>query len=217
MADSKDKIFVYGASGHAKVVVDIIERQGLYDVAFLVDDNTALQGKEIYGYSVIGGKTELLNHCKTSPLSKGIVAIGDNSIRMRIATWLKSECFALISAIHPGAWLARGVRVGEGTAIMAGAVINSDATIGDSCIVNTKASIDHDCAISDGVHIAPGVTLCGGVSIGSGSFVGAGAVVIPNLAIGRNALVGAGATVVKDVSDGVLVTGTPAKTVSKLP
>ena len=203
----KDKIFVFGASGHAKVVIDIIEQQGMYDICFLVDDDLSLKGQQVYGYPVLGGKDDLL----ASDIRKGIVAIGSNRARSKVAAWLRENDFAFVSAIHPSAQLARGVAVGSGTVIMAGAVINSDTAIGYDVIVNTRASIDHDCTIGDGTHIAPGSNLCGTVTVGEGSFVCAGATIIPNLTIGSHVTVGAGSTVIRDVPDGVTVIGSPAK------
>ncbi|MDO3377824.1 acetyltransferase [Geoalkalibacter halelectricus] len=205
----KQKIFVFGASGHAKVVIDIIERQDLYDIAFLVDDDLSLKGHQIYGYPVIGGKDDLLG----SDVRMGIVAIGSNRARRSVAGWLRENGFELISAVHPSAQLARGVSVESGTVVMAGAVINSDSTIGREVIINTQASIDHDCAIGEGVHIAPGSTLCGTVTVGEGTFICAGATIIPNLTIGHHVTVGAGSTVIRDVPDGVTVVGSPAKAV----
>lgn len=203
----KDKIFVFGASGHAKVVIDIIEHQGLYEIAFLVDDDPALKGQHVYGYPVVGGKEDLL----VSGIHHGIVAIGSNRARQAVAGWLRDHAFDLIRAVHPSAQLARGVIIGSGSVVMAGAIINADTTIGQDVIVNTRASIDHDCTIGDGVHIAPGTTLCGTVTVGDGSFVCAGATIIPNLAIGCNVLVGAGSTVIRPIADGVTVVGSPAK------
>jgi sugar O-acyltransferase (sialic acid O-acetyltransferase NeuD family) len=203
------KIFVFGASGHAKVVIDIIERQGLYSIVFLVDDDHALKGKEFYGYHVIGGKKELLE--ARDQVCGGIVAIGSNRARITVAQWLIDNRFDRISAIHPFAQLGRGATVDAGTVIMAGAVINSDSRIGRNVIVNTRASIDHDCTVGDGVHIAPGATLCGTVNIGHGTFVCAGATIIPNLTIGHDVIVGAGSTVIRDVPDHALVAGTPAR------
>lgn len=164
----KEKIFVFGASGHAKVVIDIIERQELYDIAFLVDDDPALSDTFFYGYRVIGGKQELL--AVDDLVCTGIVAIGSNRARSAVATWLTENEFDLVSAVHPAAQLGRGVTIGCGTVIMAGAVVNSDTSIGNNVIINTRASVDHDCSVGDGVHIAPGVTLCGTVSVGDGSF-----------------------------------------------
>ncbi|MFA7061910.1 MAG: acetyltransferase [Pedobacter sp.] len=209
----KEKIFVYGASGHAKVVIDIIEKQGLYDIAFLVDDDPVLKDTGFYGYRVIGGKQELLD--TRNQISGGIVAIGSNRARIAVAQWLSENGYDLISAVHPSTQLARGTTIGSGTVVMAGAVVNSDTSIGNNVIINTKASIDHDCIIGDGVHLAPGVTLCGTVNIGSGTFICAGATIIPNLTISGNVIVGAGSTVIRDVPDNVTVVGSPAKIVKR--
>jgi sugar O-acyltransferase (sialic acid O-acetyltransferase NeuD family) len=211
----REKIFVFGASGHAKVVIDIIERQGEYAVAFLIDDDLSLKGKEIYGYPVRGGKDDLQRLRETEGVSAGIVAIGSNGARARVARWLTENGFRLVSAVHPSAQLARGVTIGAGTVVMAGAVINSDCAIGDNVIVNTRASVDHDCTIGNGVHLAPGVTLCGTVRVGEGTFVCAGATVIPNLTVGCNVTIGAGATVIRDAPEGVTLVGSPARIVRK--
>ena len=206
---NKEKIFVFGASGHAKVVIDTIERQGLYDIDFLVDDNPGLKNTDFYSYRVIGGKQELL----ASGLRTGIVAIGNNRARCCVAAWLNTNGFKRAIAIHPSAQLARGVTVGKGTVVMAGVVINSDVSIGCEVILNSRSSIDHDCTIGDGSHIAPGSTLCGTVNIGPGTFVCAGATIIPNLTVGSNVVVGAGSSVIRDVPDNVTVVGSPAKIV----
>lgn len=207
----KEQIFVFGASGHAKVVIDIIEKQGLYEIAFLVDDDPVLKDTDFYGYHVIGGKQELLD--TRDQISGGIVAIGSNRARIAVAQWLSENGYDLVSVVHPSAQLARGTIIGSGTVVMAGAVINSDTSIGNNVIINTKASIDHDCIIGDGVHIAPGVILCGTINIGAGTFVCAGATIIPNLTIGSSVIVGAGSTVIRDVPDNVTVVGSPAKLV----
>lgn len=209
----RDLIFVFGASGHAKVVIDIIEMQGLYTIAYLVDDNPKLKGTELYGYKVIGGMADLVSN--REQVSGGIVAIGSNSAREKIAACLNDDGFRLVTAVHPSAQLARGVMVGLGTVVMAGAIVNSDTIIDRNVIINTRAGIDHDCTIAAGVHIAPGVTLCGTVNVGAGTFIGAGATVIPSLCVGKNVIVGAGSTVVKDVPDSVTVIGSPAKVVKQ--
>lgn len=202
-----EKIFVFGASGHSKVVIDIIEKQGLYEIAFLVDDDLSLKGSRVFGYHVIGGKNELAGR----GVDRGVVAIGSNSARRSVAAWLTQNGYRLITVQHPSAQVARGVTLGKNCVVMAGAVVNSDAKIGNDVIINTKASIDHDCLIGDGVHIAPGSTLCGTVEVGAGTFICAGATVAPNLKIGSDVVVGAGATVISDVPDSVLVVGTPAR------
>lgn len=208
----RNGILVFGASGHAKVVIDIVEKGGLSSVSLVADDNPALKGTMLYGYEVMGGKEELL--VRRDLLSKNgcVVAIGSNRIRAKIAAWLQANGGRLCDALfHPSAQVARGVSIGEGSVVMAGTAINSDTRIGKNVIVNTGSIIDHDCVIGDAVHVAPGATLCGGIAIGDSTLIGAGAVLHPNLRIGREVIIGAGATVLSDVPDGWTVVGTPAK------
>lgn len=204
-------VFVFGASGHAKVVIDILELTKGTRVAFVVDDATRTHGGTICGYPVIGGRDALL--ARRRKVKSGIIAIGDNAARARIAAWLAEQGFRAARAVHPAATIARDVEIGDGTAVMAGVVINRETRIGSHVIVNTGASVDHDCAIGDCAHIAPGCHLCGGVRIGAGAFLGAGTTVIPGVTIGAQAVVGAGSAVLQDIPDGARVAGSPCRPV----
>ncbi|OUR64411.1 serine acetyltransferase [Methylophaga sp. 42_25_T18] len=204
-------IIVLGASGHAKVVIDLIEKQGQFLIAGLIDDNPALSGQDICNYKVLGNTEEL----KFQNVKQCVVAIGDNRVRNDVEHWLTMNGFSLAKAIiHPSVQLAQGVSIGDGSVAMAGSVVNSDTVIANNTIINTGATIDHDCTIGNAVHIAPGSTICGGVSVGDLTLIGAGAVICPNVKIGKNVIVGAGATVLQNVADNVSVVGTPAKVIS---
>ncbi len=204
-------VFVFGASGHAKVVIDILERTKGMKVAFVVDDTTQARGARFCGYPVIGRAALLAGRRKAGT---GIIAIGDNSVRARIAAWLMEQGFRATSAMHPASIVARRVEIGEGTAVMAGVVLNSETRVGSHVIINTGATVDHDCTIGDFVHIAPGCHLCGGVTVGAGALLGVGTAVIPGVHIGANVVVGAGSTVVQDVPDGARVAGSPCRPIA---
>lgn len=207
------EVIVFGASGHAKVIIDIIEQTKDCAVRALFDDNVNLHGSIFYGYQVEGGQP-LLQANAIWHSHRFVVAIGNNAIRSKVAASIMANGGRLSAAlVHPYTQMARGVKVGSGSVVMAGVVINSDARIGNNVIVNTGATIDHDCVIGDAVHIAPGATLCGGIDVGNNSFIGAGAVLSPNLHIGKNVTIGAGATVLSNVEDGMTVVGTPAKSI----
>lgn len=202
-----DTLIVFGAGGHAKVVIDAAEKQGFRQIR-IVDDAERYWGTTIMGYPVFGGRDVLLQGGERPP---AIVAVGDNRIRCAIAAWLESQGFPLATVIHPSAQLGRGVAVGRGSVLVAGVVVNSDAMIGANVIVNTAATVDHDCVVGDGVHLAPGVHLCGEAQVGSGSLLGVGAVAIPCVKVGRDCVIGAGAVVLNDIPDGVRVAGVPAR------
>jgi sugar O-acyltransferase (sialic acid O-acetyltransferase NeuD family) len=211
MSDDMEEIFVFGASGHAKVVIDIIEREGRFRIVAVADDDPVLDGKALFGYPIIGGKSALL----AAGIRRGIVAIGSNRARAAVATWLEDHGFDLVTAIHPAALIGREVSIGCGTIVMAGAIINPATHIGRNVIVNTRASIDHDCIVGDNVHIAPGTTLCGTVTVGSGCLICAGATIIPNLTIGADSIVGAGSTVIRNLPDRITAVGSPARIISQ--
>ena len=193
-------MYLYGASGHGKVIKDIVEARGDSVEAF-VDDNLKL--------SSYCGKPVLHNADGLTPV---IASIGINKTRKSIVEKLNCQ-FA--TAVHPSAMVCPSAKIGEGTVVMAGAVINADVIIGKHCIINTGASIDHECVIGDYCHIAPHATLCGQVHVGEGTLIGVGASVIPCVEIGNWCTVGAGAAVVTNVPDNKTVVGVPAKALSK--
>lgn len=192
-------MYLYGASGHAKVILDIL-RANEVKVTALIDDNRELSS--LSGFPVL--------HNKRTDISPLIISIGNNEIRKKIATTLVAE-YAV--AIHPSAIISDSVTIGCGSVVMQGAIIQIDSKIGEHTIINSGASIDHDCKIGSFTHIAPHSTLCGDVTVGEGAWIGAGATVIQGIKIGKWATVGAGAVVIKDVPDYAVVAGVPAKVI----
>lgn len=206
-----EKILIFGAGGHAKVVIDAIEKQRAPAEIWVFDDNPATWGGKLLGYPVIGNLESLLQDGTKYPVDYSIVAIGNNALRLKIAAILVEHGMPLGAVIHPSAVVSRGAEIGVGTVLFANSVVNSDSCIGDNVIVNTGATIDHDCIISNGVHVAPGVNVCGGVSVGQHTFIGAGSVIIPGVKVGNNVTIGAGSTVLNDIKDNAKVAGTPAR------
>jgi UDP-perosamine 4-acetyltransferase len=199
-------ILIYGAGGHAKVVLDAAQTIGL-QISLLLDD--APQSDEIAGvrvHNASGFDFGLLN-----PFSF-IVGIGANVARSVIYNRLQ-KLGRPINVVHPFCWTSPRARIGNGVAILAGVVINIGASIDDNVIVNTGASIDHDCSIASHSHICPGVRLAGAVTVGERTMVGTGAIVIPGVSIGANCIIGAGSTVVHDIPDNSVALGSPARVV----
>ena len=196
-------MILYGASGHAKVIIDILKKKGVKVSAILDDDInvSALNGYKVTHVSKFSNTREDF-----------IISIGDNKTRKYI---VDKSSIDFGQAIHPKTVIDNSANIDIGSVIMAGVVINADTKIGKHCIINTSATVDHDCVLEDFVHISPNATLCGGIKIGLGTQVGAGAVIIPNLKIGKWCSIGAGAVVISDVPDGATVVGNPARLIKK--
>ena len=213
MPDREKRLVIWGASGHAMVVADIIRLRGEFDLIGYIDDlNPAGHNREFAGAPVLGGR-EQLDGLAGAGVRNLICAVGDCRARLELAALAQSKGFSLATAIHPRAVVAGGVTVGQGTVIAAGAVVNPGSALGENVIINTSASVDHECHLSDGVHLSPGVRLGGGVSVGRGTWVGIGAVVKEKVKIGARAVVGAGAVVLSDIPDAVVAYGVPARVV----
>lgn len=207
----KEKLVIWGASGHASVIVDIIRLQDCYEIVGVLDSVCKERhGSFFCGVPILGGE-ELLSRLREQGVNHAVVGIGNCQARLKLSDVLRTEGFALVTAIHPAAIIASTVEISPGTVVVAGAVINPGTVLGESVIINTSASVDHDCLIDDGVHICPGVHLAGNVSVGRGAWVGIGATVIEKVHIGSHALIGAGAVVLRDVPANSIVYGVPAR------
>ncbi|WP_195268679.1 acetyltransferase [Eubacterium sp. 1001713B170207_170306_E7] len=197
------KVMIIGASGHGKVIADIVHQSGDKVLGFLDDDPAK---KEIHQIPVLG-KIEDTQKYKDDYYF--IIGIGNNKIRKEIAE--SNPALNYYTAIHPTAVIGEGVRIGNGTAVMAGVVINADAEIKKHCIINTSAVIEHECVIGDYTHVSPQACLCGNVHMGEACHVGAGANVIQGKIIVEKVVVSVGSVVVKDLTEAGTYVGIPAK------
>lgn len=187
-------MYLYGAGGHAKVIIDILTENNI-SVRAIIDDNIDLN--QLNGIPVI--------HTISDKNLPHLVSIGNNSNRRKIV--LRNPDVDFCRAIAKSALVSPYAEIGTGSAVMQGAIVQSGSVIGKHTIINTRASVDHDCIIEDFAHIAPGSILCGAVFVGEGTLIGAGAIILPGVKIGRWSVIGAGSVVTKDIPAGVVVYG----------
>ena len=197
-------VVIIGASGHGKVIADIIVNSGDRVLGFL-DDANDIQGNKIIGFPVLGKIADYDNYrdCEF------VIAIGNPYIREKISNELPVKWY---TAIHPTAVISSlDVEIGEGTVIMANAVVNPSARIGKHCIINTGAIVEHDNILEDYVHLSPNVTLAGIVKVGKSTHIGASACTKQVINIASDCVIGAGSVIVKDITDSGTYVGVPVK------
>tara|TARA_B110000858_G_scaffold126305_1_gene143865 strand:- start:11460 stop:12071 length:612 start_codon:yes stop_codon:yes gene_type:complete len=200
----KKTIAIFGASGHSKVIIDIINLLDDYTIVGFYDDSK----EGIFEKFPILGKID--SNIKLV-YDAYVIGIGDNNIRKKIHNIFSD--FPWVTLVHPSSIVCDNARIDNGTVICAGVIVQTHVTIGKHCIVNTGSSIDHDCSIGNFCSISPGAVICGGVKIEELSFIGANATIIQCLTIGSNCIIGAGSVIIRDTNDHCKIVGNPGKVI----
>ncbi len=202
-------LIIIGASGHARVALDVALAAGGRVVGFV--DRAFDPGKLVDGVPVLAREPEDCRELRGTD-TDWFVAIGDNRMREELFARMRA-CTGREPAnvVHPSAVLSPRIDLGRGVFVGPGAIVNTGARLADGTILNTAASLDHDDVLEAFAQVSPGCHLAGNVTVGQRGFLGTGSSVIPGISIGADAVIGAGAVVVHDVPAGVLALGVPAR------
>jgi sugar O-acyltransferase (sialic acid O-acetyltransferase NeuD family) len=185
-----NEIILVGGGGHCKACIDIIELEGTYSIAGIVDIKENLDQK-VLGYKIIATDDELSSLVKKYRYF--LVTLGQiKSAQRRIQLFENIKSFnALLPVIvSPHAYVSRHASIGEGTIIMHAAVVNAQAVVGRNCIINSKALIEHDAIIHDHCHVSTGSIVNGGAVIEEGSFIGSNSVIREGVKVERQSVIG---------------------------
>ncbi len=196
------QILLYGAGGHAKAVLEMIQAIGAFGVAGIVDDNPALTGTSVLGVPVLGTRAALPGLLERGVLlaANGVGGIINIEIRVKLFELLADYGFAFPILRHPRATVEPSARLEDGVQVFANAYVGSAAVLHERCMVNSGAIVSHDCEIGRYAHLAPGCLLAGHVQVGERALVGMGVTTIIGLKIGEGARVGNGAVLLADVA-----------------
>ena len=191
-----NKIVLIGGGGHCKSVIDVIEQEGLFEIAGIVDKSELL-GSAFLGYPIIGNDDDLATLAKRYKYA--LITVGQiksSLLRVRLFNLATKAGFTLASIVSPNAYVSKYASIGNGVVIMHHAIVNAKASVGNNCIINSKALIEHDCQIFEHCHISTNATINGGVTVESGSFVGSGVITKELITIGKNNFIKAGSLVI---------------------
>lgn len=191
----KPQILLIGGGGHCKSVIDVIEREGVYKIAGIIDQQD-LVGQKVLGYEIIGCDNDLERFFQKYKYA--IVTLGQiktPSLRIKLFNQLKTIGFETPSLISPRAYVSKHAVIGDGTVVMHDTLINASVIIGENCIINTKALIEHDSIIGNHCHISTGAILNGGTVVAQGTFFGSNAISRECTMIAERSFIKAGSVV----------------------
>lgn len=189
-------------------MVELCRRSGL-KVAGAID--ASRQVADGLGVPYLGVDEEVLSN-PGRLLETPLVVVPDApALRCRIVERYRAAGFRFGSVISPDADLSPSCEIGEGAVVQSHVVVTAQARIGAFAKLNIGARVFHECRVGEYVTIAPGATLLGRVHVLDQAYVGASSTILPGRSIGRGSMVGAGAVVTRDVADGLVVVGVPAR------
>jgi sugar O-acyltransferase (sialic acid O-acetyltransferase NeuD family) len=202
-------LLIIGAGGHATEIIDELYNGSSESHFFFFDDQSE-NNIFLKHFTVLKNNDEVISHFGDD--FQFILGIGNPLSRQKLANRFSKIGGILTSVISPKAIIGHfNVHLAPGVDVMTNAIISSNVSIGKGTLINRNASVHHDCTIGKFCEIAPNVLLLGKVTIGDLTIIGAGAVVLPGVVVGSNCIIGAGSVVTKDVKDGQIVKGIPAK------
>ena len=172
----KEKIILIGGGGHCKSVIDVIEHEGRFEIAGIIEKYVG-ESQEVLEYPLIGTDDELEK--LRQEYDYAFVTIGhiaSNSVRVKLFEKLKALDFKIPVIISPLAYVSKHAKIASGTVVMHHALLNAAVEVGENCIINSKALLEHDVVVGDNSHISTGAILNGGVSVTPNSFVGSSSV-----------------------------------------
>lgn len=198
---AKENIILVGGGGHCKSCIDVIEHEGKYNIAGIID-LPSLKGTKVLGYEVIGNDHDLRRFAKNGySFLVTLGHMGNVSRRKAIFEELEAYNANLPVVISPTAYVSKHSNIGEGTIVMHEAIINVDVKVGKNVILNTGCLIEHEASVGNHTHISTRAVINGQCFIGNNTFIGSNSTVKNNVEIAENIIIGANSSVLKTIHD----------------
>lgn len=209
----KEEIILIGGGGHCKACIDVIETEGRFKIAGIIDIEKKLHQK-VLDYEIMASDEDLPSLAKN--YKNFFITIGQiKSPNLRVDKFrqLKKLNVNMPVIVSPRAVVSKYAKIDEGTIIMHNALVNTNVVIGKNCIVNSGALIEHDVTIGDHCHISTGTIINGECIIGEMTFIGSNTVINNSLHIVENTTIGSGSIVISTIKNsGTYIGGQRLKT-----
>jgi len=205
------KILVIGDSSFTKVIINLIEDEGEFEIFGVIDCLNV--GNKFSNYDIVGTKEDIPRLLDENDIYGGVLAI-DNNWMCKVVydkILLIYSKFNFITVIHPTAIIGKNVIIGRGTLVMAGVVVNSDSVIGEFCLLKMQSSLGHEGIMEDFSSLSFGVITGGNLKLGTFSNISFSTSVIENIKIGAHSFIGAGSLVLNNIPSFTVAFGIPAK------
>lgn len=184
------------------------------DIRVLGGDDLRADDGAVIGYPPERGAAHVLQLGAGARLRSGTVLYAGSRIGARLQTGHHTI-------------VREGCELGDDVSVWSGSVIDYGCVLGNGVKVHTNCYVAQYSHLEDGAFLAPGVVFSNdlypgqaasaerllGPWIGAGAQIGCNVTVLPFVTIGAGTVVGAGSVVTRDLPEGVIAFGSPARPV----
>lgn len=212
------KSVIIGAGKYGEVYLSYLREAGVEVIGFL-DDDENLHSKIIGGLPILG-TTDIMPDLKTDYGVEAIYCpIGSNRIRSNFLEEARRLGYLTPNFIHPEVIISPDVTIAdEGVYILCGSLLMPHVKIEKDVMISVGTSIVHHTVLRQGVFVSNGVNVGASIIAEKYAYLGMGSTIMTGVErLGEDCLIGAGAVVIRDVPDGAVMAGIPAKIIKYKP
>lgn len=203
---------VYGSGGLGREIMDLAQIVKQSDTSidniFFIDDVTDKKTVNDINVFTFDNFCDEFEHN-----AEIVVAVGEPEIRALLAEKVTEKGYRLRALIHPNAHVGTNAQIGEGAIICSGCFVSCNTKIGINTLMQPNAIVGHDSVIGNSSVISSFVVIAGNCFIGEKTYVGLSVSVIQNATIGSQTIIGMGSSVLRNIPDGVVALGNPARAI----
>ncbi|MCX7735838.1 MAG: NeuD/PglB/VioB family sugar acetyltransferase [Candidatus Kapabacteria bacterium] len=214
------KVIILGGLGNGTVIAAAMEdanRRGFDEWVFSGYLNDKMEkGEMLEGYPILGSLKDVPKFLDEGYFFINVIyRIDGQEDRVKLFESLNIPDDRLAIFVHPTAYVAPNVKLGPGTVIMPNVSISPGVEFGKCNLVMINAIIGHNTIIGNHCHFAAQCCVSSLLKIGDGVHIGLNATLREFLTIGKNSTIGMGSVLTKNVGEGEIWVGNPAKFLRK--
>lgn len=207
------KAIILGAGRYGEVYLNYLRQSGV-EIAGFLDDNEKAWGKTIQNIPVLGSISKLETLKDEIGIKAVYCPLGNNRLRVKFLQKAKALGYETPNYIHPSVTISGNVKIGQGVYILLGTNIMPETVIEDYVMISMGVNLAHHNILSTGTFLSTGCNFGASILAKPYTYCGIGSTIMTGLhVLGQDCLIGAGAVVIKDVPDGAVVAGVPAKVI----
>ena len=205
------KSIIIGAGTYGEVYLAYLQEAGVDIVGFL-DDDPKYANQSVRGIPVLGSISKLDTLKETDGIEAVYCPLGNNKLRVKFLERARELAYKTPNYIHPSVIISPNVSIGEGVYILLGTTIMPHTTIKDFVMISMGVHLAHHCVLDEGVFLSTGCNFGASIHAHKYAYCGISSTIMTGIhELGKDCLIGAGAVVIKDVPDGAVMAGVPAK------